>query len=77
MDCCGHGYALTRRQWMWCTVLTSVAAMLGGGVGPRGSTAAAQQRHVELSPRHSGRTFACATPGWLVMYSFSAAGPLL
>ena len=46
MDCCGHGHchghALTRRQWMWSTVLSSVSAMLGGGVGPRGSTAAAQ-----------------------------------
>jgi membrane dipeptidase len=42
MDCCGHGHALTRRQWMWSTVLTSVAVMLGGGGGPRGSTAAAQ-----------------------------------
>src|SRR6202166_61101 len=46
MDCCGHGrghgHALTRRQWMWSTVLSSVSAMLGGGVGPRVSTAAAQ-----------------------------------
>ena len=44
MDCCGHGYchALTRRRWMWGTVLSSVGAMLGGGVGPRGSTVAAQ-----------------------------------
>ena len=42
MDCCGYGHALTRRQWIWSTVLTSVAAMLGGGVAPRGSTAAAQ-----------------------------------
>ena len=48
MDCCGHGHihchghSLTRRQWMWRTVLSSVGAMLGGGVGPRGSTAAAQ-----------------------------------
>src|SRR5208282_4642594 len=40
MDCCGH--ALTRRNWMWGTILTSVGAMLGGGVGPRGSTAAAE-----------------------------------
>src|ERR1700692_690191 len=37
-----HGHALTRRQWMWSTVLSSVGVMLGGGVGPRGSTAAAQ-----------------------------------
>jgi len=42
MDCCGHGHALTRRQWMWSTVAGSVGAMLGGGVGPQGSTAAAQ-----------------------------------
>jgi membrane dipeptidase len=46
MDCCGHGHchghALTHRRWMWGTVLSSVGAMLGGGVGPRGSTAAAQ-----------------------------------
>src|SRR5438552_8716821 len=46
MDCCGHGHchghALTRRRWMWGTVLSSVGAMLGGGVAPRGSTAAAQ-----------------------------------
>ena len=40
MDCCGH--ALTRRNWMWGTMLTSVGTMLGGGVGPSGSTAAAQ-----------------------------------
>ncbi len=47
MDCCGggccaHGHAFTRRQWMWSTVLASVGAMLSGGVGPLGSTAAAQ-----------------------------------
>ena len=42
MDCCGHGHALTRRQWMWSTALTSVGAMLAGGVGPQGSTAAAE-----------------------------------
>ena len=48
MDCCGHGHgichghALTRRQWMWATTLSSVGVMLGGGAGPRGSTAAAQ-----------------------------------
>src|SRR4051794_36984185 len=40
MDCCGH--ALTRRNWMWGTILTSVGAMIGGGLEPRGSTAAAQ-----------------------------------
>ena len=46
MDCCGqhhcHGHALTRRQWIWSTVLSSVGAMLSGGVGPHGSAAAAQ-----------------------------------
>src|SRR4029077_10201435 len=44
VDCCGHGHpqALTRRQWMWSTVLSSVGAMLSGGVGPLGSSAAAQ-----------------------------------
>jgi membrane dipeptidase len=42
MDCCGYDHTLTRRQWMWNSVLTSVAAMLAGGIGPRGSTAAAQ-----------------------------------
>ena len=31
MDCCGD--ALTRRNWMWGTILTSVGAMLAGGVG--------------------------------------------
>jgi membrane dipeptidase len=41
MDCCGHHHALTRRRWMWST-LTSVAAMVGGGLERRGSTAAAQ-----------------------------------
>jgi membrane dipeptidase len=40
MECCGH--ALTRRNWMWGSMLTSVGAMLGGGVGSPGSTAAAQ-----------------------------------
>jgi len=42
MDCCGHAHALSRRRWMWSALLTSVGAMLSGGVGPRGSTAAAQ-----------------------------------
>jgi membrane dipeptidase len=40
MDCCGQ--ALTRRNWMWGSMLTSVGAMLGGGGEPRGSTAAAE-----------------------------------
>ena len=46
MDCCSgcncHGHAFTRRQWMWGTVVTSVGAMLVGGIGMRGTTAAAQ-----------------------------------
>ena len=46
MDCCGgcqcHGFGWTRRRWMWSSALGSVGAMLGGGIGLRGSTAAAQ-----------------------------------
>src|SRR5579863_4758831 len=42
MDCCSHGHTLTRRQWMWRSALTSLTAVLAGGVEPRGSTAAAQ-----------------------------------
>ena len=42
MDCCVHGHALTPRQWMSSTALTSVGAMLAGDIGPRGSTAVAQ-----------------------------------
>ena len=46
MDCCGgcncQGHAFTRRQWMWSTAVTSVGAMLTGGMALRGSTAAAQ-----------------------------------
>jgi membrane dipeptidase len=42
MDCCGHGYAVTPRVWMWGMALTSIDAMLAGEVGKRGSTAAAQ-----------------------------------
>ena len=40
MDCCSQ--ALTRRNWLWGTMLTSVAAMLAGGAAPPGSTAAAE-----------------------------------
>src|SRR5215470_3177244 len=43
MDCCGHAHGFTRRRWIWNAALTSVAAMLSGGVAPRGSTAAAQK----------------------------------
>src|SRR5579871_775028 len=45
MDCCSgctHGHMLSRRQWMWRSALTSLGAVLAGGVAPRGSTAAAQ-----------------------------------
>ncbi len=45
MDCCSgctHGHMLSRRQWMWHSALTSLGAVLAGGVAPRGSTAAAQ-----------------------------------
>jgi membrane dipeptidase len=43
MDCCCVCCdGPTRRSLMWGTVLTSIGAMLGGGLSPRGSTAAAQ-----------------------------------
>src|SRR5947209_6516058 len=43
MDCCCTCcYGLTRRRWMWRTSLASIGAMLGGGLAPQGSTAAAQ-----------------------------------
>src|SRR5690348_12569326 len=43
MDCCcACCRGPTRRSWMWGTVLASVGAMLGGGLAPSGSTAAAQ-----------------------------------
>jgi membrane dipeptidase len=41
MDCCGHGHALTRRQWVWGSLLTSVGAMLAGGAGGRAAAQAA------------------------------------
>lgn len=50
MDCCGHHHALTRRRWMWST-LTSVAAMVGGGLERRGSTAAAQTAETAAAAR--------------------------
>src|SRR5260221_2668888 len=40
MDCCSH--AVTRRRWMWGTVLASLGAMLGGGAGRRAGAAAAE-----------------------------------
>lgn len=42
MDCCCSCHATTRRNWLWGTMLTSVGVMLGGGLTPPGSTAAAQ-----------------------------------
>jgi membrane dipeptidase len=42
MDCCSHSHAFTRRQWIWRSALTSLAAVLDGGVASRGSSAAAQ-----------------------------------
>jgi len=42
MDCCSHCHTFTRRQWMWRSALTSLGAVLAGGIQPRGSTAAAQ-----------------------------------
>jgi membrane dipeptidase len=42
MDCCGHGHALMAPAWTWSPALTSVGAMLAGGAGQRGSTAAAR-----------------------------------
>jgi membrane dipeptidase len=43
MDCCcSCCHKLTRRNWMWSTTLASIGAMLGGGLAPSGSTAAAQ-----------------------------------
>ncbi len=42
MDCCGHAYARQPRHGMWSVAAISVGAMLAGGGGPRGSTAAAR-----------------------------------
>jgi hypothetical protein len=44
MDCCGHSEAhvSARGPWMWNAAVDSVGAMLAGGVGPLGSTAAAR-----------------------------------
>jgi membrane dipeptidase len=41
MDCCGHGHALTRRQWVWGSLLASASAMLAGGPGGRAMAQAA------------------------------------
>jgi len=45
MDCCSH--AVTRRRWMWGTVMASVGAMLGGGSQ---RTAAAATEASEAAP---------------------------
>ena len=42
MDCCGYGHIAAPQPWGWSTPLVSVGAMLAGGVGPRGSTEAAE-----------------------------------
>ena len=42
MDCCGHGHAVAPRHGLWSTAAISVGAMLAGGAGPVGSTAAAR-----------------------------------
>ena len=36
-----RGHTLTRRHWLWSSALTSIGAMLSGGLAPCGSTAAA------------------------------------
>src|SRR5437763_14323803 len=42
MACCGHGRSRMAPAWTGSWVLASVGAMLAGGVGPAGSTTAAQ-----------------------------------
>ncbi len=46
MDCCSGcrcaAHGVLRRQLMWGSAFASLGAMLGGGLGPKGSTAAAQ-----------------------------------
>ena len=41
MNCCCC-QPLSRRRWMWGTVLTSLGALLTGGMAPPGTTGAAQ-----------------------------------
>jgi len=41
MKCCGH--ALTRRDWMWATTLSSAGAMLAGCAGTRAEAPAASE----------------------------------
>src|SRR5882757_524785 len=42
MDCCGHGHAVASQYGLWSSAAISVGAMLTGGAGPVGSTAAAR-----------------------------------
>src|ERR1700738_3532960 len=42
MDCCGHGHALAHQAPVWSPALLSIPALLAGGGGPAGSTAAAR-----------------------------------
>lgn len=42
MDCCGHGHAVAPQPWMGSAPPASLAAMLGGEGGARGSTQAAR-----------------------------------
>lgn len=42
VDCCCGCCGITRRHWLKGTVRASVGVLLGGGLAPRGSTAAAQ-----------------------------------
>src|SRR5215813_2316047 len=46
MDCCGHGHAGVAHPWMGSTPLPSVAAILAGAAGPRGSTEAARTAEI-------------------------------
>ena len=41
MNCCGH--ALSRRDWMWATMLSSVGAMFAGCAGTRAEAPAASE----------------------------------
>jgi membrane dipeptidase len=52
MDCCGHGYVLAPRPWMWGMAPASVDAMLTGEAGPRGTTAAAQTAEAAATALH-------------------------
>jgi membrane dipeptidase len=49
MNCCG-GDSVTRRQWMWTTVLTSAAAALAGCAGTRAAAPPAAVAETSLAP---------------------------